>query len=51
MPENNRYCNHEYVYAWVAPYGEYDDAIDSIVSVGKYLVTRMYYGNDHTIST
>jgi hypothetical protein len=51
MPEYNRYGDHEYVYAWVAPYGEYDDAIDSIVSVGKYLVTRMYYGNDHTIST
>ena len=51
MPQHNRYADHEYVYAWVAPYGEYDNSIDSLVSLGKYLVTRMYYGNDHTIST
>ena len=50
MPEYNRYGDHEYVYAWVAPYGEYDDDIDSMVSIGKYLVTRMYHGNDHHIS-
>jgi hypothetical protein len=50
MPEYNRYGDHEYVYAWVAPYGEYDVDIDSMVSIGKYLVTRMYYGNDHHMS-
>jgi len=50
MPEYNRYGDHEYVYAWVAPYGEYDVDIDSMVSIGKYLVTRMYYGDDHHIS-
>ncbi|SVB94868.1 uncharacterized protein METZ01_LOCUS247722, partial [marine metagenome] len=31
LPAHNSYGNHEYVYAWVAPYGEYDDAIDSMV--------------------
>jgi hypothetical protein len=46
----NRYLNHEYIYAWVAPYGEYDDNIDTMVSVGKYLVSRMYYGGDHHFS-
>jgi len=50
LPAHNRYGIHEYVYAWVAPYGEYDDAIDSMVSVAKYLVTRMYYGNDYGFS-
>ena len=51
MGEHNRYGDNEYVYAWVAPYGEYDDDIDSMVSIGKYLVTRMYWGGDHDYST
>ena len=50
LPAYNSYGIHEYVYAWVAPYGEYDDDIDSMVSVARYLVTRMYYGNDHGFS-
>ena len=50
LPEYNRYLNHEYIYAWVAPYGEYDNNIDTMVSVGKYLVSRMYYGGDHDFS-
>ena len=33
MGEHNRYGDNEYVYAWVAPYGEYDDDIDSMVSI------------------
>ena len=51
LPAHNSYGIREYIYAWVAPYGEYDDEIDSMVSVAKYLVTRMYYGNDHGFST
>ncbi len=47
---HNSFGNHEYIYAWVAPYGEYNDAIDYMVSVSKYFVTRMYYGNDHEFS-
>jgi hypothetical protein len=50
LPAHNRSGIHEYVYAWVAPYGEYNDAIDSMVSVAKYFVTRMYYGNDYGFS-
>ena len=50
LPAHNRSGIHEYVYAWGAPYGEYDDAIDSMVSVAKYFVTRMYYGNDYGFS-
>jgi hypothetical protein len=50
LPAHNSYGIREYVYAWVAPYGEYDDAIDSMVSVAKYLVPRLYYGNEHGFS-
>jgi len=50
LPHYNRYLNHEYIYAWVAPYGQYDNNIDTMVSVGKYLVSRMYYGGDHNFS-
>ena len=50
LPQHNRYGIREYIYAWVAPYGEYDEDIDIMVSVGKYLVSRMYYGNEHVFS-
>lgn len=33
LPIHSRYGENEYVYAWVAPYGEYDDEIDSMISV------------------
>ena len=51
LPEYNRYGEREYVYAWVAPYGEYNEEIDSLVSEGNYLVTRMYYGEEHNFSS
>ena len=50
LPDYNSYGIREYIYAWVAPYGEYDDSIDSMVSVAKYLVTRMYYGDNNGFS-
>ena len=50
LPDLNRYGVREYIYAWVAPYGEYDESIDSMVSVAKYLITRMYYGDEHGFS-
>ena len=50
LPAYNRYGNHEYIYAWVAPYGEYDESIDSMVSVAQYLITRMYHGDDNSFS-
>ena len=50
LPDYNRYGIREYIYAWVAPYGEYDEDIDIMVSIGKYLVTRMYHGDDHEFS-
>jgi len=50
LPNHNSYGIHEYIYAWVAPYGDYDDDIDSMVSVAKYLVPRLYYENQHGFS-
>ena len=50
LPDHSRYGIREYIYAWVAPYGNYDDDIDSMVSVAKYLVPRLYYENEHGFS-
>ena len=50
LPDHNSYGIHEYIYAWVAPYGDYDDDIDSMVSYAKYLVPRLYYENQHGFS-
>jgi hypothetical protein len=32
--------SHQYVYAWIDPYGEYDGTIDNLVAVNHYLVPR-----------
>tara|TARA_Y100001970_G_C14105017_1_gene787616 strand:- start:244 stop:1140 length:897 start_codon:yes stop_codon:yes gene_type:complete len=50
LPAYSRYGENEYVYAWIAPYGEYDEHIDSMVSASKYLITRLYYDGDHGFS-
>ena len=41
---------NEYVYAWIAPYGEYSDEIDTVVSDAKYLISRLFYENQHGFS-
>ena len=46
----NRYGIREYVYAWVAPYGEYNEDIDTLVSYGNYLTTRLFYWGDNYFS-
>ena len=50
LPDLSRYGIREYIYAWVAPYGEYDEDIDTLTSYGKYLVSRLFYYNDHQFS-
>ena len=50
MPINNRYGSNEYIYAWIAPYGEYSDEIDTAVSDAKYLISRLFYENQHGFS-
>jgi len=47
LPPLWRKGEQEYVYGWVAPYGQYNEDIAAIVSQQEYLVTRMYYGLDH----
>ena len=47
---HNRSGINEYVYAWVAPFGDYDAAIDSATSNAKYLVSRLFYYNENYFS-
>jgi len=51
LPHHNTYGDYEYIYVWVAPYGEYNESIDSLVSIGKYLVSRMYYDGIYTLAS
>jgi len=47
LPANFRKGDQEYVYLWIAPYGEYDDEIDALVASNQYLVSRMYSSNNY----
>lgn len=51
LPGLFRNGEREYVYVWVAPYGQYDDQIDSLVSENKYLVSRLVYFDERNFST
>jgi len=50
MPIYNRNGSHEYIYVWMAPYGDYNESIDSMVSIGKYLIPRLFYEGEHSFS-
>ena len=47
---HNRSGPNEYIYAWVAPYGSYDEDIDIMTSNGQYLISRLFYYNDNSFS-
>ena len=47
---HNRSGITEYVYAWVAPFGDYDAIIDSSTSNAKYLVSRLFHYNENYFS-
>ena len=47
---HNRSGVNEYIYAWVAPFGEYDDSIDIMISNGKYLVSRLFNYDENDFS-
>jgi hypothetical protein len=51
LPALFRNGEREYVYVWVAPYGQYDDQIDSLVSENQYLVSRLVYFDERGFST
>ena len=44
---HNRSGVNEYVYAWIAPYGEYSPQIDTMTSNANYLISRLFYWNDN----
>ena len=48
---HNRSGENEYVYAWVAPYGDYDETIDTLTSIGRYLISRLFYYNENYFSS
>ncbi len=48
LPPSFRKGDREYVYTWIAPYGEYDDEIDELVAEEQYLVSRMYTSDDYS---
>ena len=50
LSNHNSSGENEYIYAWVAPYGEYNSAIDTMTSIGKYLISRLFYWGDNNFS-
>ncbi|MFZ0456340.1 MAG: polysaccharide deacetylase family protein, partial [Ignavibacteriaceae bacterium] len=42
LPELFNANGKEYVYVWIAPYGDYDAATDSLLGTTGYLVARLY---------
>ena len=50
LVNHNRSGPNEYVYAWIAPYGEYSTQIDTMTSNGGYLVSRLFYWYDNDYS-
>jgi hypothetical protein len=41
LPDPFSSGQHQYVYVWIAAHSDYDDVIDSLVSVDRFLVGRM----------
>ena len=41
LPSQFRKEDKEYVYVWIAPYGQYNDSIDYFVSENRYLTSRL----------
>lgn len=41
----------QYVYTWIAPYGDYDGIVDSLLGVNGLLVSRLYALGDSSFST
>lgn len=50
LPGLFRNGEREYVYVWVAPYGQYDVQIDALVSANQYLVSRLVYFDERGFS-
>ncbi len=50
LPALFRKGNKEFVYVWIAPYGEYDKTIDSLLQHRTYIVPRLYVTGDITMT-
>jgi hypothetical protein len=50
LPAQFRLYDKEYVYIWIAPFGDYDDIVDSVVAANKYLASRLYYTDYHKLA-
>lgn len=50
LPGQFRNGEKEFVYVWIAPYGDYDGVVDSVVAAAGYLVSRMYFIDDADVS-
>ncbi len=48
LPSPFSSAGKEYVYTWIAPYGNYDTVVDSLLEISGYLVPRIYANNDTT---
>jgi hypothetical protein len=48
LPDAFRKGDQEYVYLWIAPYGEYDDQIDALVASNQYLISRLYTSEEYS---
>ena len=42
LPKYYNVNNKQYVYVWIAPSGDYDHTVDSLLTVSDYLVPRLY---------
>jgi len=50
LPALFRKNTKQYVYTWIAPYGDYDHVTDSTLQSRKYLVPRLYRTGDTAFS-
>jgi hypothetical protein len=50
LPAMFRKNAKQYVYTWIAPYGDYDSVTDSMMQIRKYLAPRLYLTGDTALS-
>ena len=48
LPPLFSYNSSEFVYTWIAPYGDYDHTVDSLLGTSGYLAARLYSNLDTT---
>ncbi len=48
LPSPYNVGGKEYIYTWIAPYGDYDSTVDSLLEISGYLAPRVYANLDTT---